>query len=88
MVAHSKKTGGCYYVEPLRYELTDTFGAMENIAPDSVYSSKRGLMVEPNSIQDDDDDTIDLDNDENGSGDRKSKNKNKNANKCKYFYFF
>ena len=25
MVAHSKKTGGCYLHEPLRYELNDTF---------------------------------------------------------------
>ena len=82
MVAHNKKTGGCFYYEPLWYELSDTFGAMENIAPDSVYSSTRGLLVEPNSMQDDDD-TIDLDTDETGSGDKKSKNKN--ANKCKYF---
>ena len=49
MVAESKKTGNCYYFEPLRHELNDTFGAMKNVTPDSVFSNLKGLQINPNS---------------------------------------
>ena len=77
MVAHSKKTGGCYLHEPLRYELNDTFSAMENIAPDSVFSMKHGLHIDPNTLRDEID--------EGASGDNlKDDKKNKKTAKCKY----
>ena len=49
MVEESKKTGNCYYYEPLRSELNDTFGVMKNVTPDSVFSNIKGLQVNPNS---------------------------------------
>ena len=49
MVAESKKTGNCYYFEPLRHELNDTFGAMKNVTPDSIFSNLKGLQINPNS---------------------------------------
>ena len=81
MVAHSKKTGGCFIHEPLRYELNDTFGAMENIAPDSVFSSKHGLQINPNSLKDDVDEgaTGDID---------KEVKKSKKTAKCKYLTLY
>ena len=49
MVAESKKTGNCYYFEPLQHELNDTFRAMKNVTPDSVFSNLKGLQINPNS---------------------------------------
>ena len=49
MVAESKKSGNCYYFEPLHHELNDTFGAMKNVTPDSVFSNLKGLQINPNS---------------------------------------
>ena len=49
MVAESKKTGNFYYFEPLRHELNNTFGAMKNITPDSVFSNLEGFQINPNS---------------------------------------
>ena len=54
--AHSK-TGGVLYFEPLRYELHDCFGALKNVQPDSVFSSREGMIIHPsNSDEGDDDD--------------------------------
>ena len=78
MVQHSKKTGGAFYLEPLRFELTDTFGVMENIAPESVFSSRRGLEIAPNSVVDDDDEIDD------DSSPDSSKSKKDKTPKCKY----
>ena len=78
MVAHSKKTGGCYIHEPLRYELNDTFSAMENIAPDSVFSTKHGLQMDPNTLTDEINDGA--------SGDTtKDEKKAKKTAKSKYY---
>ena len=49
MVEESKKTGNAYYFEPLHSDLNDTFGAMKNMTPDSVFSNLKGLQVNPNS---------------------------------------
>ena len=49
MVAESTKTGNCYYFEPLRHELNDTFEAMKNVTPDSIFSNLKGLQINPNS---------------------------------------
>ena len=49
MVDESKKTGNCYHFEPLHQELKDTFGCMKNVTPDSVFSTIKGLQVNPNS---------------------------------------
>ena len=57
--AHSK-TGGVLYFEPLRYELHDCFGALKNVQPDSVFSSREGMIIHPsNSDEGDDDDEDD-----------------------------
>ena len=54
--AHSK-TGGVLYFEPLRYELHDCFGSLKNVQPDSVFSSREGMIIHPsNSDEGDDDD--------------------------------
>ena len=53
MVEASKRTGGAFYFEPLRCELQDTFSAMSNVAPDSVFSSRQGHEDNPNSLSDD-----------------------------------
>ena len=73
-----KKTGGAFYFKPLRHELTDTFGVMENIAPESVFSSRRGFEIAPNSVVDDDNE---IDND---SSPYSSKSKKDKTPKCKY----
>ena len=39
------KTGGVLYFEPLRTELHDCFGAIKNVQPDSVFSSRQGMIV-------------------------------------------
>ena len=41
----SAKTGGVLYFEPLRTELHDCFGAIKNVQPDSVFSSRQGMIV-------------------------------------------
>ena len=41
----STKTGGVLYFEPLRAELHDCFGAIKNVQPDSVFSSRQGMIV-------------------------------------------
>ena len=51
MVEAGKKTGSVFQFEPLRDELNDTFGAMTNVAPESVYSSRKGHEENPNSIE-------------------------------------
>ena len=62
MVAESKKSGNCFYWEPLRAELNDTFGVMKNVNPDSVFSNLKGLQIAPNSdvSKDSDDGDIQL----------------------------
>ena len=39
------KTGGVLYFEPLRAELHDCFSAIKNVQPDSVFSSRQGMIV-------------------------------------------
>ena len=39
------KMGGVLYFEPLRAELHDCFGAIKNVQPDSVFSSRQGMIV-------------------------------------------
>ena len=56
--AHSK-TGGVLYFEPLRYELHDCFGALKNVQPDSVFSSREGMLIHPSTSDDADDDNDD-----------------------------
>ena len=41
------KTGGVLYFEPLHYELNDCFGALKNVQPDSVFSSREGMIIHP-----------------------------------------
>ena len=62
--AHSK-TGGVLYFEPLRYELNDCFGALKNVQPDSVFSSREGMIIHPSASDDADD--VDHDDTENNS---------------------
>ena len=46
MNEHMATTGGSGdYFEPMTYELTDCFGALKNIQPDSVFSNRRGMVV-------------------------------------------
>ena len=46
MNEHMATTGGSGdYFEPMTYELTDCFGALKNIRPDSVFSNHRGMVV-------------------------------------------
>ena len=54
LVEMSKKTGGAYHFDPLHAELQDTFGAMTNVAPESVFSSMEGHEDNPNSLSDED----------------------------------
>ena len=53
------KTGGVLYFEPLRYELNDCFGALKNVQPDSVFSSREGMIIHPSNSDDDDDNNTD-----------------------------
>ena len=62
MIDESKKTGNCYHFEPLQSELNDTFGVMKNVTPDSVFSTMKGLQVNPHA--DKTNDTEDTDKDE------------------------
>ena len=39
------KTRGVLYFKPLRAELHDCFGAIKNVQPDSVFSSRQGMIV-------------------------------------------
>ena len=41
------KTGSVLYFEPLRVELSDCFGSLKNITPDSVFRARKG-MIEKN----------------------------------------
>ena len=45
MTEAGSKTGGVLFFEPLRVELNDCFGALKNVQPDSVFSSRKGLLV-------------------------------------------
>ena len=49
------KTGGVLYFEPLHYELNDCFGALKNVQPDSVFSSREGMIIHPSNSDDNDD---------------------------------
>ena len=61
--AQGKTGGGGDYFEPLRYELNDCFGALKNIQPDSVFSSRQGMMVygENNELETKDDENVESD---------------------------
>ena len=41
MVEQDKKTGGCLYFEVLCRELNECFGALKDVTPDKVYSSRK-----------------------------------------------
>ena len=41
----SKKSGSVLYFEPLRVELNDCFGALKDVRPDAVFSSRSGLKI-------------------------------------------
>ena len=58
MVEMGKKTGGHFLWEPLRTELQDIFGALSHAAPDSVFSSLKGLENNSNSLSNDEDQGI------------------------------
>ena len=45
MVEQDKKSGGCLYVEILRRELNNCFGALKDITLDKVYSSHKGMLA-------------------------------------------
>ena len=83
MVTASKTTGGAYFFEPLRAELNDTFTAMSNIAPDCVFSSRKGHEKNPNSVNDD----VVEDADNPNTSDEGQKDKKK-SNKCKNKYIY
>ena len=59
MNEHMATTGGSGdYFEPMTYELTDCFGALKNIQPDSVFSNRRGMVVHNlNNSSDEEDST-------------------------------
>ena len=44
MVEQDKKSGGCLYVEVLRRELNECFGALKDVTPDKVYSCRKGML--------------------------------------------
>ena len=80
MVEASKSTGGAYLFEPLHAELNDTFTAMSSVALDCVFSSRKGHVKNPNSLEERDDDAVD-----NSADDTQQKDKKK-SNKCKNWY--
>ena len=78
MVEASKSTGGAYFFEPLRAELNDTFTAMSNVAPNCVFSSRKGHIKNPNSVEEVDDEALDSSTDD-AQKDKKKSNKSKNT---------
>ena len=48
MIENDKKSGGCLYFEPLQKELTECFGALKDVTPDKVFSSRRGMLTGAN----------------------------------------
>ena len=44
MIEQDKKSGGCLYVEMLRRELNECFGALKDVTPDKVYSCRKGML--------------------------------------------
>ena len=56
MVEQDKKTGGCLYVEVLRRELNECFGALKDVTPDKVYSSRKGMLTGSNLEPEDEND--------------------------------
>ena len=45
MIEQDKKSGGCLYVEILRRELNECFGALKDVTPDKVYSCRKGMLL-------------------------------------------
>ena len=45
MVDSSNKTGSAPFFEPLSKELNECFGALKDVNPDQVYSSRRGTKL-------------------------------------------
>ena len=56
MVKQDKKTGGCLYVEVLRHELNECFGALKDVTLDKVYSSRKGMLTGSNLEPEDEND--------------------------------
>ena len=56
MVEQDKKTGGCLYVEVLRRELNECFGALKDVTPDKMYSSRKGMLTGSNLEPEDEND--------------------------------
>ena len=78
MVEASKTTGGAYFFEPLHAELNDTFTAMSQVAPDSVFSSRKGHERNSNSVADEGDAPKDGTQSDDVDKDKKKSNKCRN----------
>ena len=53
MIDSSKRTGSAPFFEPLTKELNECFGALKDVNPDQVYSSRRGTKL-GNPVDEDD----------------------------------
>ena len=73
MIEAGNKTGGVLYFKPLRVELNDCFGALKNVQPDSVYSSRKGLLVHKPTNDDGDEDSNGANNSDKNDEQQKSK---------------
>ena len=60
MMEASKKSGSVLYFELLHIELNDCFGALKDVRPDTVFSSRTGLKVNKPAEHDNDNDVEDL----------------------------
>ena len=56
MVEQDKKSGGCLYVEVLHHELNECFGALKDVTPDKVYSSRKGMLTGANLVPENEND--------------------------------
>ena len=56
MVEQDKKSGGCLYVEVLHRELNECFGALKDVTPDKVYSSRKGMLTGANLVPENEND--------------------------------
>ena len=86
MTEAGNKTGGVLYFEPLRVELNDCFGALKNVQPDSVYSSRKGLLLHKPTNDDGDEDSNGANNSDKNDEQQKSKRERKNIYLLIYQY--
>ena len=80
----ASKTGGVLYFEPLRAELHDCFGAIKNVQPDSVFSSRQGMIVHtpPDDLADTSNDTASNDTDNSSKDNEQPKNQRERKSMC------